>query len=275
MSASSLPLVGSVDTGARAAGDASISDRRSPSWGAWIRESSNRGGSQNRACRSPSWGAWIRDQPLYGAAAGRCGRSPSWGAWIRDSPFPASSPRSCSRSPSWGAWIRDTQWENPYFTVDPVAPPRGERGYGNLRHDRRQPPCLRRSPSWGAWIRDLLRRFRHRHPCVAPPRGERGYGKVSAGARKYANHVAPPRGERGYGISAPSISLEGKRSLPLVGSVDTGAPLTTPLTVVGLVAPPRGERGYGYVALRVRNAVAPPRGERGLNTRPRRTTALP
>ena len=79
---------------------------------------------------------------------------------------------------------------------------------------------IRRSPSWGAWIEIATRHMGIKSsPCRSPSWGAWIEIPFSLG-RYHSSAVAPPRGERGLKFRHLSSDLMGKKSLPLVGSVD-------------------------------------------------------
>ena len=127
-----------------------MSNRRSPSWGAWIETSFPPTSPKTGHCRSPSWGAWIETARKASLRLAWSRRSPSWGAWIETWCRCFSWCRAPCRSPSWGAWIETGK-------DDGVADVAG-----------------RRSPSWGAWIETFRHGLCRSFQIVAPPRGERG-----------------------------------------------------------------------------------------------------
>ena len=128
------------------------SNRRSPSWGAWIEMPTTGAPSPKYSVAPPRGERGLKLPSLLGCPCLVCGRSPSWGAWIEIyRPWATYTKCPAGRSPSWGAWIE-------IIFAQRII----------------QGKIERRSPSWGAWIEILGHWVIFGLLNVAPPRGERG-----------------------------------------------------------------------------------------------------
>ena len=125
--------------------------RRSPSWGAWIEITHIRCRMALLKVAPPRGERGLKSCRIESECAARTRRSPSWGAWIEIALQISLSPTFSVAPPRGERGLKFQALQSFLLVWARVAPPRGERG---LKFGSCRALCasLCRSPSWGAWI---------------------------------------------------------------------------------------------------------------------------